>query len=195
MFKKQMERLTDSLIKNSTSKAENREIIVYGLCIAIDIGFNIITTLVLAFLFGLVLEGIIFLISYTFLRTYVGGYHCEKAINCYFMSSGIIVLVFAAVVFTPSEYIIWVSIGILLISVLTILKFAPVDSTHKPLDTAERKHYRKKTIFHLIIECFTIIVLFLVGLYNIAYVICLCIMVTALLVFFQIIQMFLEKKL
>ncbi|WP_442871673.1 accessory gene regulator ArgB-like protein [Anaerotignum sp.] len=144
MFKKQIERLTDSLIKNSITKAENKEIIVYDLCIAIDIVFNIITTLVLAFLCGLVLEGLVFLISFTFLRTYAGGYHCEKTINCYFMSGGIIVLVFSAVVLTPSEYIVWVSIGILLISVLTILKFAPVDSTHKPVDITELKYYRTK---------------------------------------------------
>jgi len=194
MFKKQMEKLTNALIKNGASKAENKEIIVYGLCSAIEIGFNIITTLVLGFLFGLVLEGIIFLISYAFLRTYVGGYHCEKAINCYFMSSGIIALVLAAVEFTPGEYTKLISIGILAISVPFILKVAPVESTHKPLDSAERKYYRKKTIIHLMIECFTIIVLFLVGINNVAYVICLCIMITALLVFFQMIQMFLKNN-
>lgn len=194
MIKKQIERLTDSLIQNGTSKAENKDIIVYGLSIAIEIGFNIITTLVLAFLFGLVLEGIVFLISYTFLRTYAGGYHCESAVNCYFMSSGIIALVLAVVAFTPAEYIIWISIGMVLLSVLTILRFAPVDSTHKPLDETERKYYRKKTIIHLIIECFTIVALFLVGLYSVAYVICLCIMVTAVLILFQIIQIFQKKS-
>ena len=185
MFTKKIEKLAVFLMKNENNPKIDKEIIVYGLSSAIQHGLSIITTLVIGLLFGLALESIVFLISFSFIRSYAGGYHCEKAINCYLMSSGLIALILAIVRFTASEYMLIASMIILLISVPVILKLAPIGATNKPLDEVEQKYYRKKTIIHLCIECAIIFILFIVELHSFAFIVCLGIMVSAKVVFLQ----------
>ena len=93
MFSTQIERIADVIIENNLSKTNDREIIIYGLITGIEIIFNIFTTMILGFIFGLVFESLVFLIAFSMIRTYAGGYHCVKAINCYLFSSTIVISV------------------------------------------------------------------------------------------------------
>ncbi len=185
MLIKQIEKITDVMIKEGISKCDDKEVIIYGLCTGIEIFFNIITTIVLGSLFGLIFESLVFLISFSIIRTYAGGYHCQKAVNCYFFSSGIVVLVLSIIKFIPKEYTLIVSTVLLLFSIPTLLKIAPVETLNKPLDEKERKHYHQKTSMYLSIEFIIFIVLLLIELHNFAFTICLGIVVSALLAFLQ----------
>lgn len=185
MIAKEIEHLADVLMEKETNPNIDKEIIVYGLSSALEHGASIITTIVFGILFGLILESVVFLIAFSCIRTYAGGYHCQKAINCYVMSSGVIALVLAAVKFTPQEYMFALSVTILLVSVPILIKLAPMETPSKPLDEDERKYYRKKTVVHLGIECAVIPILFLASFHRIAFVICLGIMVSVSLVFLQ----------
>jgi len=186
MFIKQMEGIADVLIEKGISKSVDKAVVVYGLSVGVELICNIITTLCLGFLFGLILESVVFLISFSFIRTYVGGYHCQKAINCYLMSNGIVGLILAIIKLMPNKEIIPVYIVLLIISIIIILKFAPVETITKTLDEKEQRHYYKKTVLHLGIECGVISILFLLGAHSLAFIVCLGIMVSAGLVFFQI---------
>lgn len=184
MLKKQIERLTNVLIEKGISKPEDKEIVIFGLCTGIELFLNIITTIMLGLLFGMIFESILFLISFSFIRTYAGGYHCKKAISCYFLSSGIVVLVLSIVKFTPIGYILGISLIMLLISVPIISKLAPVETETKPLNEVERNYFKKKTILYLCVECVVITTLFLFKLYILGYIICLGITVSAILILF-----------
>ena len=173
-----MEKLADMILESNTNSQVDKDIIVYGLNSAIEQSANVLTTVVIGISFGLLLESIVFLVSFSMVRMYAGGYHCKSAIHCYFMSSGIIVAVLAIVKFTPMEYIIPISVIALLLSVPVILKLAPVGTVNRPLDAMEQKHYRKKTISHLGIECCAILIMFFVELHTMAYVLCLGIFIT-----------------
>lgn len=185
MFTTQMEKFADILIEQGISKSEDRDIVVYGLCTGIELLLNIITTLILGILFGMVLESLVFLISFSFVRVYAGGYHCEKAISCYFMSTGIVVFVLSIVEFIPTEQMMIMGIVILLVATAVLLKLVPMETPTKPLDELERQYYRKKTIYHLMIECVLACGLFLLQLDSFALVICLGVLVSAWLVFWQ----------
>ena len=182
MLKGKLAKLADVLIEKNISKIEDREIIIYGLSTGMELVLNTATTIVLGLVFGMVLESIIFSLSFSAIRIYAGGYHCQKAINCYFFSSGIVILVLAIVKFTPSKYILKISIFILLISVPVILKLAPVETPTKPLDEVEKKYFRKKTVLHLSVESIVITILYISNLSSFAYLICLGIMASAVLV-------------
>lgn len=185
MFKKEFTQLADVLIEKEISKNEDRDIIIHGLSSGIELVFSVITTITLGFAFGLLVESLIFLISFSFIRTYAGGYHCQKAINCYFFSSGIVVLVLVIVKFTPTGYILATSLAMLTISVPIILKLSPMETETKPLDEVEKEHYRRITIQNLIIECLIISVLFVTGINKFAFVISLGVMVSAGVVVLQ----------
>lgn len=177
--------LADMIVKSEKNTVKDKEIIVYGLKSAITQGLSIITTAVLGCIFGLLWESIVFLVSFSAIRMYAGGYHCQKAIHCYIMSSGIMVLVLTVVKITPTWYMLPISILILLVSIPIILKFAPVGATNKPLDEVEKLHYRKITIRNLVVECFKLSILLVAELNNFAFVMSLGIMVTAGVVVLQ----------
>ena len=183
-----MERFTDILIEKGISKSEDKDIICHGLSTGIELMINIITTVALGVLYNLIVESLIFLISFSCIRTYAGGYHCKSSTNCYLMSSGIIALVLTIIKFTADEYIIVSSVVILLISVPIILKIAPISATLKPLDNIEKNHFKKKMTFDLLIECVLVPTLFIVGVHSFAYAICCGITVSAYLVFLQRLQ-------
>lgn len=183
---KQIVKLVDLLTEKGISRPEEREIIIYGLTAGIELMASIITTIVLGFIFGLAIESLIFLGTFAWIRTYAGGYHCKKAINCYFMSSGVIALVLGVAQFTPKELMFGISGLMLFLGVLVLLKLAPVETPSKPLDQVERKYYRKKVILHLGVECIAIPILFFLKVDTLAFMMALGIMVAGGLVALQV---------
>lgn len=159
MLIKQFEKLADVLVENETCPAENRDFIVYGLSSALELSLSIITTLILGAIFGMFIESIVFLASFSFLRTYAGGYHAEKASTCYFASSLIVALVLIITKLIPLKFILIISLVFLIVSVPFILKLSPVSAKHKPLDKEEVAYFKKKIILHMAIELVFMIIL------------------------------------
>ena len=185
MFNKKIESLADMIVESDRYDSTEKEIIVYGLASAVEQVSGILATVVLGVLFGLLLESFVFLVSFSVIRMYAGGYHCEKPTHCYIISCGIMIAVLTIVKFTPMAYITSFSVILLLIAVTVILKFAPMGAANKPLDDVEKKHYRKKTLFYLSLESCIIFILFIAGMQNIAFVVCLGIAISSFLVIVQ----------
>lgn len=188
MFETIITHFSEELIVNKIIKKEDKEIIVHGLISGIELVINIITTLALGFIFTIPLESLVFLISYLLIRIYAGGYHCKQSINCYIFSSGIVVLNLAIVKFTPKEYILIISLAILLISLPIILILAPKESEARALDEIERKYFRKKMILYLCVECAVVTILFFVKLIILGFVICLGIMISAIMILLELLK-------
>lgn len=180
-----MQIFTDLLIEKEICKNEDREIIIHGLTAGTELILSILTTVLLGLIFDLVVESIVFLISFSFIRMYAGGYHCKKASSCYIMSSATVVLAMIIVNITPTWYMLPISLLILLVSIPIVLKLAPVSATNKPLDEVDKQHFRKIAIRNLVVECLIIVTLIITGLDTFAFVMSLGIMTTAVVVVLQ----------
>lgn len=183
MLSNQMTQIAVGMVNKEIIRAEDKEIVAHGLKAGVQLLFNILTTIIMGLVFGLAFESLIFLISFSLIRTYTGGYHCKKAINCYFFSSGIVIMVLTVAKFTPTRFIPVISLLMLLLSLLILLKLAPVETSTKPIDEVEKNVFRKKAIIHLIIECAVITILFALSLHSFYYIVCLGISVSGFLVF------------
>ena len=150
MMKFSIERLVQTLIKNGKCKEDERDIVVYGLKMGIEIFFNILTTIVLAIIFGMVIETLVFSISFFFLRSYCGGVHARNGLACYYFSVAILVAVLTVqkheLVSLNFTYI------SLLVGIVVILIIAPLGDKNKPLDALEQNVYRKKVYLILSIN-------------------------------------------
>lgn len=185
MLNKKLEKVVDFLVNNGVDANVDKDIILYGLTVAVEQTVSIISAIILGWIVGLVWETITFLVSFSLLRTYAGGYHCKTATNCYFMSIGIVFAVLMIVKYTPQGYTAPICILMLLISVPLILKHAPMESIDKPLDENEKEYYRKMIIRNLIIECCIILALLITKIYQFSFVMSLGFMVSALAVILQ----------
>ncbi len=188
MFTKLIGKIVEVQIDKNIVKSEDRDIITYGLESSLKQLINVLTTVVLGAFFNLIIESIVFLICFSLIRTYAGGYHCKKALNCYFFSSGIIIFVLLLIKFTPNEFTVIISLILLFISIPVLLKFAPVEALEKPLDDEEKSHFREKMFLNLGLECSALTALFSFGLYTYAYVISLGFLMSAMLVFLGVKQ-------
>ncbi|NLT39915.1 MAG: accessory gene regulator B family protein [Clostridiales bacterium] len=128
---------------------EKEAVIAYGLVAAIQI----LTTILLVFLLGLILgamiEALIVCFSASILRKYSGGAHAGTAEICTVFSS-----IFCACAGLVSKKLLTgiysspvmavVLIVIFCLSFIAVYKFAPVDSPNKPIRTEKKKKAMRK---------------------------------------------------
>ena len=189
MLINKIEVYVDYLVKNKKCKTENKEIVVYGINTSFSYLLNFITTIFIGLLFGMITESIIFLISFSLIRSFSGGYHCRNTMTCYLSSSLIVVISLLILKIVPINYMVRATFAILLVSVPFIMKIAPVEAVSKPLDDIEKNIFRKKTIENLIIECLLISVLFWFGYYSYVFIVSIAIFTVSYLLLAQLIVM------
>jgi accessory gene regulator B len=147
---KVFENITNRLIENGTINAEDKEIYEYGLKHIAALFINIITTLIIGFIFGMVWQTILFMVSYIPLRSYAGGYHARTPLRCYILSIILTICVLLSIKYIPYNNMLLLIITF--ISGILIFMFAPVDTENKPLDDIETRVFKKRTRIILFLE-------------------------------------------
>ena len=139
-------RIIDQLAENGTINPDDKELYYYGLHQGLIMLANILTTLAIGLLFGMLWSCLIFMAAYMPLRSFAGGYHARTQLMCYLFS---IVLTVAVLVFI--KYIPWTNLLCILVSVVSgtvIAILAPVEDKNKPLDAVEVRVYQKARVAH-----------------------------------------------
>lgn len=185
MINLKIETIADIVVKSNKSVVQDKDIIVYGLKAAITQLVCLIYVVILGCIFELFLENIVFLIAFSSIRMYAGGYHCQKKINCYFMSSIILVIELLIIKLMLVNLIIPTILFLLIVSIPIIFKLVPVETKNKPLDEKEKKIYRKIVIRNLLIQVIIINVLLFLNLYTLSLSIASGVFLSALLVFVE----------
>lgn len=157
---------SDKLVTNKVIEAEDQELYAFGLQQTLLILVNVLTTVVLGIIFGMILESILFLVSYIPLRSFAGGYHSKTPLRCYLFSLFLTMAVLAIL-----KYILWTNImiiGVAVIASVVIFILAPVEDSNKPLDKVEVNVYRKRSRLILIVEIAAITILCIFGVKDIS---------------------------
>lgn len=136
------DKIAAGLVASGTINAEDREIYKFGLKYIANIFLNAATTLIIGFIFGMVWQSVLFMVSYIPLRSYAGGYHARTPLRCYIFS-----VIFTACVLLGIKYIPYDSILLLTMTFVSgamIFVFAPVGDENKPLDATETMVFKKR---------------------------------------------------
>ncbi len=159
MFESTAEKITHRLCENRIIPKQDRELYTYGFNLGLTVVLNLLSTVLVGVIFGMVFESIAFLLAYIPLRSYAGGYHANTPLRCYFISLIIIALLLSVIKFEVFSVI---GYGILLLAgALICILLAPVADKNKPLDETEQKVYRHRTYIILLVEiCVAIITVF-----------------------------------
>lgn len=136
---------------------EQKEVIVYGLLGIIQ--FVIVLSLLLIFssLFGTVAASLILSFSVSALRVHAGGAHLSSIWVC--SLTGVVISVLMPTVFEllgvqnlSSNYLFYITNGILLLALWIVIVKAPVDSPNKPITKPEKiKKLKRKSIIVVLI--------------------------------------------
>ena len=174
-----IERYTKKLIANGIIKSEDKELYAYGFHQGLIIIANILTTILVGFIFGMIWQSIVFMMAYIPLRSFAGGFHAKTQLRCYVYS-----VILTATVLLAVRFILWTNfttIGLALALGVIIFTLAPVEDKNKPLDKKEFTVYRKRTRMILSLEIVVIAFLVAVGLKAISAVIVISIFTLAVM--------------
>lgn len=79
-------KIVDKMIDSQIIGVADRELYEFGIQQGTTLLLNVLTTIGIGLLMGMFWESLIFLILYTPIRVYAGGFHAQTQIRCYFLS-------------------------------------------------------------------------------------------------------------
>lgn len=119
------------ILQQGTSDSD-KIVYLYGLSAGITILENIVITLILGYIFGNLIQTMIFLLSYIPLRSYAGGYHAKTEQVCFIFSTLLIIVVeIFFSIFFRFNYV--ELMGFVIISIFLIVINSPFESEKKSL--------------------------------------------------------------
>lgn len=150
---------TNLLIKKEVISLKDFALYQYGFEITISSFLVLASILLLSYLFFSPLDGIIFLVFFSPIRMYSGGYHASTYIKCYFCS----IFLFLLVVIGSYALGALTLIPVIIISVLSgsyIFFTAPYAHPNNPLTRKKEEKNRKKSRFMVFLDILLIFILF-----------------------------------
>lgn len=120
---------------------ENYELYQYAIFIVLSAVLHFTSVIILGICFDLLVESLLFYISFIAIRKFAGGYHSKTPTRCFLYSLTINFSVLLAIKLL-SAYNGWITFTLCVFSFLIILLFSPVGNANKPLNDKEKKIYR-----------------------------------------------------
>lgn len=168
------EGLTNRLVKKEIISKEDVEVYQFGIECFLMKACHIISYLLIALCFHMVLELLVFLIAFIPLRIYSGGYHAKTEERCYIISCCAVLIALCLIRFTP-VHIMQYGYIVSLVGGMILSMIVPVETSNKPLDKTENTYYKKKARAIIMIELGLIIIFKLLLLNHIGFILTLCI--------------------
>lgn len=178
-------KILDWMIRNDVVKSQESEIYLFGIHQGIMSMINIITTIVIAAVMHMLLEGIVFILAYMPLRSFAGGYHARTEKTCYILSA---VLSFTLLYVCKVIDMNWLLLFFLILSFLIIWFISPVEDSNKPLEEIEIIIYSKKCKQIIIIEMVILVACYLLQLDRIVRMICVAYIALSIIVILGVIR-------
>lgn len=159
MLNKFSTRLSDKIGSPLKSTIEEKEIYAYSIEVLLSLFINLIILSITAYITNKVSELIIFIIFFSGLRTFAGGYHAKTHIECITLSFLLFIISAMSNTFFIHFGEIVMITGIIASNIL-VFKYAPTESKNKPLNGIEAKKYKSISRGTVILLSIAIITLY-----------------------------------
>lgn len=160
MINKLSGKLSDALGFKLNSTNEEKEIYAYSIEVILSLILNIIILYETAYVIGKIPELIIFIIFFSGLRAYAGGYHARTHIECMTLSFIIFIISSMSSTWFIAFGEIIMIVGITA-SILLVFKYAPSESDNKPLSNSQKKLHRIISWGIVILYSIIVVILYL----------------------------------
>lgn len=153
-----VERLVDAIvdyqIKNGSLNDSERSVYLYGYTLLLEKVINIIVALLICVVSGRWIEVGLLLLCIMPLRSYAGGWHAKKFLNCTFISNSIIIVGLLFYKFLHLQLLYYFFIETVIFAI--IIYMAPVQHNSRVLSDNERRVYKRNCLLIWGIECIAI---------------------------------------
>lgn len=149
MFHKACEHIINKAADNDLIQEALKPEYVYGLELIVSAVINYSTIIAIGAIMNMTAEAVAFLIIYTTMRRYIGGFHFNSQIICYLSNFIVCPLVLCMIKYLYFNAVVYTVIFTVL-SVL-LLRLAPIPAENKAIDEKEEKIYKMVSYFLIII--------------------------------------------
>ncbi len=151
--------LSDGIGVKLNSSDDEKAVYAYSIEVLLSLFVNLILLLCVAHVVNKKWELLIFIIFFSGLRTYAGGYHAKTHVECMALSMLGFVISALCGMYLRSYGEIVLIFG-LLFSLFMVFKLSPVESENKPLSKSERKKYKMISRASVVALSFAAIILY-----------------------------------
>lgn len=186
------ERFGEVLVQNKVISLEEKELVIYGLQQGLIMILNVLSSIIIGYIFGMVWQSVVFMITYIPLRSYVGGYHARTQVRCYLFSIVLISLVLWGIKLIP-----WTSFICVIVSILigiVVFVFAPRADENKPLDELETDVFRKRARIIYLVQELILLSLLIIGWNDLATCFVMTFVAIAFMLFLDILKKLFKGK-
>ncbi len=157
MIENGAKKLTSLLINKNIIVVDDYEVYSYGFQLMIATLLKGTGLILISLLLDIFNEFMVFIIFFSILRVYAGGYHSKSYLECFITTAtSIFVLIGLSKVVYNLMNIPLIAL-ILIISCGLVFKYAPIESPNKPLNKNQKNQFRKNSIRIVIIESIIIL--------------------------------------
>lgn len=154
-------RIVRILLRNNIIEANDDEIYHYGFEMILSTAVMLLIVLACGFIFEEMLSSIVFFIMFALVRSSSGGYHADTHFKCNMMYTINLAIVLFWIKFAPPYYSISGHIMFLLMYLLMVYRFSPVENSNKPLDSFQKKRHKALCIIYgLILSAVSLVLWF-----------------------------------
>lgn len=155
--------IANKLISSNVIELDDQEIYLYGLQMMISglvksVGFALI-----AWFLGWIPEAFVFIVTFSTLRLFAGGYHADTYLKCFLITASATFISIFAVKVLLADHMLAVTATLISAASLLVIRYAPIDTPNKRFVGDERSIYRKKTLSLLALQVSTILLVLLLA--------------------------------
>lgn len=154
-------RITDFFIDRAVIDEDDRDIYLYGAELLVSEVLCTIITLGIGFFLGRFMKTIFYLLIYTLVRVYAGGYHAMSHKMCITIFNVLYVLFVIVTELLFHFNISYILCFSTIIAIMIIVKLSPVEDLRKPLEKYEIERYRLRAIRRAVLCGVTVISLYI----------------------------------
>lgn len=134
--------LSEEIGLRLNSSDNEREIYAYSIEVLLSLFINLIILSFTAYVLKKPVELLIFIIFFSGLRSFAGGYHAKTHLECISLSFCLFIISALSSIYLKEYGKVILFLGVLF-SLIMIFLLAPTETENKPLSERERKKYKK----------------------------------------------------
>lgn len=163
MVKKVAEKIVRFICKGSDISADMQEVYQYGIELTLSTILNILWIVLASVVLSDIFSGLIFLAVFILIRPFTGGYHAKTYFRCNVVFIFTFLLVWCArqgiAAIPDAELTYRLLEAIMLLSLIPVIAYAPIENENKKLDNDERGRCRIIGIALYISACLSALII------------------------------------
>jgi accessory gene regulator B len=136
-------KLTSYMVAQGVIPKEDEEIYVFGWTMLLLPAGSFVVILLIGAFFGQLLGSAIFLLFFSLLRSYSGGWHADSFIRCFLTTIALYGCCLLLHFYLPESSWGWTLLALSLMSIFIIFRWAPVDHPNKPFRGQDKQKNKR----------------------------------------------------